>query len=73
MTHANTLTWVRQNILPSSFMFVKHTCFEAFIFNIMTNSSVTVEAGFILAGFESWLKAGWPRFSGCKFRKHSVD
>ena len=54
-------------------MFVKHTCFEAFIFNIMTNSSVTVEAGFILAGFESWLKAGWPRFSGCKFRKHSMD
>ena len=46
-------------------------------FNIMDNSSVTVQAEFIwtfqyVTEFEIWLKAGLPQFSHCKYYKHSM-
>ena len=65
-------------------MVIKYTLRISF-FNIMDNSSVTVEAGFwavwafghcgvfpfhYVLQFEIWLKAGLPQFSCCKFYKH---
>ena len=43
----------------------------------MDNSYVAVEAGCVsefqyVTQFKSWLNAGLPRFSRCKFHKHSV-
>ena len=43
----------------------------------MDNSCVTVQVGFnwafkYVTQFESWLNAGLPRFSHCKFHKYNV-
>ena len=55
---------------------IKYTSWRISFFNIMNNSSVTVEAGFVWAfqyvtQFESWLRPGLPQFCRCKFHKPS--